>query len=54
MMNTDGSTNVLAQTRFGVSLPDSTALWSLVIGAGVVIRGHRRGRGGRGFPSGSN
>jgi hypothetical protein len=38
MMNADGSTNVQAQTRFGVSLPDSTALWSLVIGAGVVIR----------------
>lgn len=37
MMNADGSTNVQAQTRFGVSLPDSTALWSLVIGAGVVI-----------------
>jgi hypothetical protein len=37
MMNADGSTNVKAQTRIGVSLQDSTALWSLVIGAGVVI-----------------
>ena len=37
IMNADGSTNVQAQARFGVSLPDSTALWSLVIGAGVVI-----------------
>jgi hypothetical protein len=37
MMNADGSTNVQAQTRIGVSMQDSTALWSLVIGAGVVI-----------------
>ena len=37
MMNADGSMNVQAQTRIGVSMQDSTALWSLVIGAGVVI-----------------
>ncbi len=37
MMNADGSVNVHAQARIGVSLPDSTGLWSLVIGAGVVI-----------------
>ena len=37
IMNADGSANVQAQTRIGVSLQDSTALSSLVIGAGVVI-----------------
>ena len=37
MMNADGSLDVQAQTRIGVSMQDSTALWSLVIGAGVVI-----------------
>ena len=37
MMNADGSANVQAQTRIGVSLQDSTALWSLVIVVGVVI-----------------
>jgi len=37
MMNADGSANVQAQTRFGVSLAGSTAHWTLVIGAGVII-----------------
>ena len=56
MMNADGSANVQAQTRIGVSLQDSTALWSLVIGGGlvimviggvVVIAASRRGSNGR-------
>ncbi len=37
MMNADGSANVQAQTRIGVSLQDSTALWAIVIGSGVAI-----------------
>jgi len=37
MMNADGSADVQAQTRIGVSLQDSGALWALVIGTGVAI-----------------
>ena len=37
IMNADGSGGVFTESSIGVSLPDSAAIWVMVIGVGVTL-----------------